>query len=123
MKMKRFLVLGAMVLMLGVFLAGCGQSTPPANDSTTSESTTTEQESGSGDQETTADEQTLTGIINRKGDFLVLLTDEGEYQVMDLAEGVSLDDFEEGDSVTVTYTGELGNEETPPVVSAIESAE
>ena len=115
MKMKRFLVLGATVLMLGVFLAGCGRSTPPANDSSPSENTS--------EQENTADEQTLAGVINRMGDFLVLLTDEGEYQIMDLAEGVSLNGFSEGDSVIVTYTGELGNEETPPVVSAIESVE
>lgn len=114
MKIKQFFILGAMVLMLGVFLAGCGKSSAPAADSSTSESTTAE--------ETTADEQTLTAVINRKGDFLVLLTDAGEYQVMDLEEGVSLDDFTEGDSVTVTYTGELGNEETPPVISAIEAA-
>ena len=57
------------------------------------------------------------------GDFLVLLTDAGEYQVMDLDEGVSLDGFSEGDSVTVTYTGDLGDEVTPPVVSAVEPAE
>ena len=115
MNMKRFLVLGAVVLMLGVFPAGCGSSGTPAADSNTSESTTAE--------ETTAGEQTLTGVINRMGDFLVLLTDAGEYQVMDLGEGVSLDGFAEGDSVTVTYTGGLGDEETPPVVSSIEPAE
>lgn len=122
MKMKQFFALGAMVLMLGIFLAGCGQSNLPANDSSPSENTT-EQESGTEEQEVTANEQTLSGVINRMGDFLVLLTDEGGYQIMDLAEGISLDDFEEGDSVTVTYTGELGDEETPPVISAIELAE
>ena len=122
MKMKQFFALGAMVLMLGIFLAGCGQSNLPANDSSPSENTT-EQESGTEEQEVTANEQTLSGVINRMGDFLVLLTDEGEYQIMNLAEGISLDDFEEGDSVTVTYTGELGDEETPPVISAIELAE
>ena len=41
---------------------------------------------------------------------------------MELGEGVSLDSFSEGDSVKVTYTGELGDEETPPVVSDIEMA-
>ena len=102
------------------WIADCRRSSllefgTPAADSNTSESTAAE--------ETTADEQTLTGVINRMGDFLVLLTDAGEYQVMDLDEGVSLDGFSEGDSVTVTYTGDLGDEETPPVVSAVEPAE
>ena len=114
MKLKQWIMLGTIVLMLGVFLAGCGKTNTPTADSSTSESTVSE--------ETTGDAQTLTGIINRKDDFLVLLTDEGEYQVMDLEEGLSLEDFTEGDSVTVTYTGELGNEDTPPVVSAIEMA-
>ena len=39
MKIKQFFILGAMVLMLGVFLAGCGKSSAPAADSGTSEST------------------------------------------------------------------------------------
>ena len=103
MNLKRFFALGAAALMLCALLTGCGRSgqAEPAGQ----------------------EEQTLSGVINRMDDFLVLLTDAGDYQVMDLGEGVSLDGFAEGDSVTVTYTGGLGDEETPPVVSSIEPAE
>lgn len=60
------------------------------------------------------------GIISKIDSYLVLLTEDGEYHVMDLGDGVTLDDFAEGDSVDVTYTGELGVEGTTPVVIAIE---
>ena len=104
MNLKRFFALGAAPLLLCAPLAGSARSAQ------------TEPSAGQ-------EEQTLSGVINRMDDFLVLLTDAGEYQVMDLGEGVSLDGFAEGDSVTVTYTGGLGDEETPPVVSSIEPAE
>ena len=104
MNLKRFFALGAAALMLCALLTGCGRS-------------------GQAEPAAGQEEQTLSGVINRMDDFLVLLTDAGEYQVMDLGEGVSLDGFAEGDSVTVTYTGGLGDEETLPVVSSIEPAE
>ena len=43
---------------------------------------------------------TVEGVVNRNGDFLVLLPDEGEYQ-------------------TVTYTGELGKEDSTPTAVSI----
>lgn len=70
-----------------------------------------------------AAEQKVHGIINRMGQYLVLLTEDGEYHVMDLGEGVTLDGFAEGDSVDVTYTGKLGVEGVTPVVTAIVKAE
>ena len=56
------------------------------------------------------------------GDYLVLLTGDGEYQVMDYGKGVSADGFAEGDSVEITYTGELGVEGSNPVITAISKA-
>ena len=64
----------------------------------------------------------MSGIINQMGDYLVLLTGDGEYQVMDYGKGVSDDGFEEGDSVEITYTGELGVEGSNPVITAISKA-
>lgn len=107
MKQKYLVIIGAAALLLAIFLTACGQAGAPKEP---------------GNSEAGGEAQTVSGVINRKGDFLVLLTDDGDYQVMELGEGVSLDSFSEGDSVKVTYTGELGDEETPPVVSAIEMA-
>ena len=79
MNLKRFFALGAAALMLCALLTGFGRS-------------------GQAEPAAGQEEQTLSGVINRMDDFLVLLTDAGEYQVMDLGEGVSLDGFAEGDS-------------------------
>lgn len=108
MRWKQFIILGAIVLMLGMALTACGHSDAPAE--------------GTAASEDSSEAQVVSGVINRKGEFLVLLTDDGAYQVMDLAEDVSLDDLSEGDHVNVTYTGELGDEDAPPVVSGIELA-
>ena len=53
----------------------------------------------------------------------MLLTDDGEYQVMDYGEGVTIDDFFEGNRVKITYTGKLGDENSTPVMVAIEKVE
>ena len=49
---------------------------------------------------------TVEGVVNRNGDFLVLLTDEGEYQAFEFGAGVDTGALEEGDCVSVTYTGD-----------------
>lgn len=67
--------------------------------------------------------KTVSGIINKIDNYLVLLTDDGEYHVMDFGEGVTLDDFAEGDKVDVTYTGQLDAEGTKPVIVSITKAE
>ena len=66
---------------------------------------------------------TVSGVVNRLGDFLVLLTEDGEYQTFDFGEEVDTGALEEGDQVTVTYTGELGSEDSTPVAVAVEKAE
>lgn len=111
MKQKQFMMLAALILILGVLLAACSQANTSKNESSPS----------TDNAQTAQKEEThvLNGVINRKGEFLVLLTEGGEYQVMELGEGVSLNEFSEGDSVTVTYTGKLGDEAASPVVVSI----
>ena len=65
---------------------------------------------------------TVSGYVNRLDDYLVLLTDDEEYAVFDFGEDVDPESLEEGDRVTVTYTGELGSEDPAPVAVAIEEA-
>ena len=110
MRQKQFIVLGAIVLMLGILLTACSQSNKESA------------ETHSGNSAESSETQVISGTINRTGDFLVLLTDDGAYQVMELGDGISLDNFSEGDYVKVTYTGELGNEDASPIISAIEKA-
>ena len=69
------------------------------------------------------DSATVNGVVNRMGDFLVLLTDDGTYQVFDFGEDVEQGRLEEGDSVTVTYTGELGSEDPVPVAVSVEKTD
>ena len=64
-------------------------------------------------------EKTVSGVINRIGDFLVLLTDDGEYQIFDFDKEVDPSSFAEGDRVEVTYTGVLGDENATPVAVVI----
>ena len=69
------------------------------------------------------DSATVSGVVNRMGDFLVLLTEDGAYQVFDFGEDVDQESLEEGDSVTVTYTGELGSEDPAPVAVSVEKTD
>lgn len=110
--MKRtasLLLLGAMLLSL----AACGKPAAPAETAPT-ETAPVEETAAPND----AEEHAVSGIVNRLGDYLTLLADD-EYLVFDLGEGVSTEGLEEGDQVTVVYTGDLGSEETPPVVTQI----
>ena len=115
--MKRtasLLLLGAMLLSL----AACGKPAAPAETAPTetapTETAPVEETAAPND----AEEHAVSGIVNRLGDYLTLLADD-EYLVFDLGEGVSTEGLEEGDQVTVVYTGDLGSEETPPVVTQI----
>ena len=65
----------------------------------------------------------VSGVVNRLDDYLVLLTDDGEYMVFDFGEDVDSSSLEEGDRVTVSYTGQLGSEDPAPVAVSIEKAE
>ena len=76
-----------------------------------------------GNAGTEADSAAVNGVVHRMGDFLVLLTDDGTYQVFDFGEDVDQGRLEEGDSVTVTYTGELGSEDPVPVAVSVEKTD
>lgn len=71
-------------------------------------------------EEEQKEEKTIQGIINKIGNYLVLLTEDGEYHVMDFGEGLDTEPFKEGDKVEITYTGDLTNEENSPVIVAME---
>ena len=113
--MKRILVLGMAALALAAALTACGPFRGAAQSPAPSASQAQPDAGG--------ETQVIRGTINRMDTYLVLLTDDGEYQVMDFGSGVTLDGFSEGDSVKVTYSGELGNEDAAPVITAIEKAE
>lgn len=116
----------AAILLVGVMvlsLAACGKTAKePAAPETAPVETTAAVEETTPVEETAApndtEEHAVSGIVNRLGDYLTLLADD-EYLVFDLGEGVSTEGLEEGDQVTVVYTGDLGSEETPPVVTQI----
>lgn len=118
MKLKTFrLTLPALVSILAILLTACGAS--DASSEASSNGTSAEAAQGSAEQA----EQTVEGTINRLGDYLVLITEEGEYQVMDFSKDFSAEGFDEGDDVVITYAGALGNEEEPPVIIAMERAQ
>ena len=126
--MKKMVCTLMTLLLLGLLLTSCGliggnsgqkedkEETPPVSDSGEDGETSDETSGDSGEG------KTVRGIINRIDDCLVLLIEE-EYQVMDFGEGVTPEGFSEGDEVEVTYTGELGAEESTPVITAITRAE
>lgn len=118
MKRKTFrLTLLALASILSMLLTACGAS----DDSAEAGSNGTPSESPQESAEQA--EQTVEGTINRLGDYLVLITEESEYQVMDFSKDFSPEGFEEGDDVVITYTGTLGNEEEPPIIIAMESTQ
>ena len=106
--MKRIatMILGA-ALMLS--LASCSKLGLPGRQS----ASPAPSESGTAEISTA----TVTGIINRMDDFLVLLLDNGDYQIFDFAKGMDTSGFAEGDGVEVTYTGVLGDENATPVAT------
>ena len=96
-------VLLSLALSIALLLAACGASG-----------------SAAGSQK----EESVTGTINRLDtDYLVLITDDVEYLVMDFGESFSVEGFSEGDDVVITYTGTLENKEKPPVITVMEAAQ
>lgn len=69
------------------------------------------------------DQKTISGVVNRLGSYLVLLDSDGEYHIFDFGEDVDQSSLEEGDRVTVTYTGTLDNEDPSPVAVAVTETE
>ena len=118
MKKIGMLVLAACLLLS---LAACGKNTETKKDTeepmTTEESQSTEE---SQFMEEPVDEETINGVINRLGDYLVLLGSDENYHIFDLGEGVDKESLAEGDSVKVFCVGELDREDPAPVAVSIE---
>lgn len=114
--MKRIVCLMLTLTMMGLLLTACGGT--GKYDKTEDSSSETSQS-----EPAPSEEQVVTGTINKIDTYLVLLTDDGAYYPMDLGEGVTLDDFAEGDRVKVTYTGNLEAEIETPVITSIVKAD
>lgn len=83
-------------------------------DETTPVDETAPAETGTPNEE----EHAVSGVVNKLEDYLVLVVGD-DYQVFDFAKDLKVDGINEGDEVTVVYTGTLGDEKTPPVVIEI----
>ena len=102
-------------LLLTLSLAACGTPAGETNQDKSASSTSSSGSFSSSQSQDAQETKTVQGIINKIDTYLMLLLDDGEYQIM----GVTLDDYSEGDRVEVTYTGELGVEGVYPVINAI----
>ena len=115
--MKRVLCLTLALMALTLSLTSCsllsgkkaqtGHNKPMSTESSQSASSDkSSEETASPDKssEEAKEQKTIKGVINRLGTYLVLLTEDGEYQVMDYGERVTADDWKEGDKVEITYT-------------------
>lgn len=111
--MKRMICFGMALALLVLSLAACGTSGTggQSGDAAPEQNQTSAAPQG--------EDKVVRGIINRIGNCLVLLLDDGEYQIMDYGEGITMDGFAEGDTVDVTYTGQLEVEGSTPVITAI----
>ena len=134
----------AAVLLVGVMalsLAACGktakespapattapvETTTPVTDTTAPVDETTPMDEtapvdATAPAETAAtneEEHVISGVVNKMGDFLTLLVDD-EYHIFDFAKDLNTGGVNEGDEVTVVYTGTLDDENTPPVAIEI----
>ena len=119
--MKRTICLTLALVALTLSLTSCsliGGGKNQAEKSAPPESSQSAAPDQSGGE--SGEEKVVQVTINKIGTYLVLLTEDGEYQVMDFGEDVQADEFAEGDKVTVTYTGELGSDTSTPVIVSME---
>lgn len=118
--MKRILCLTLALLALTLSLTSCtlfkGNKSQPQKPMASESSQST---AGDKSDEEQKEEKVVRGTINKIDNYLVLLTEDDEYQIMDYGEGVTVDEFMEGDKVEVTYTGELGVDSSTPVIVSI----
>lgn len=102
---KRLVVL-ALAMALVFTLVACGKKDDPAQKET--------------NEENAEETHTISGVVNRLDDCLVLLDDAGDYHIFDFGEDVDQTSLEEGDNVTVTYTGTLDSDDPVPVATVID---
>lgn len=67
--------------------------------------------------------KTISGVLNKLDSYLVLLDSNGDYHIFDFGEDVDKSTLEEGDQITVSYTGTLDSEDPAPVAVAIQASE
>ncbi|WP_313529310.1 hypothetical protein [Anaerotignum sp.] len=111
--MKKMIAMLLMVTALTLSLAGCGDKRP-ADDIVPESSQSQNVESDAAK----ADEATMTGIVNRVENPLVVLDDKDQYLKFNV-DGVSLDDIKEGDEVEITYTGTLSEDSADLVAKSV----
>ena len=108
--MKKFLIFILTLTCALSMLTACGQKDAGKQQDTTEPPV----------EDSAEDTQTISGVINRLDDYLVLLDDNAEYHIFDIGEDVDKASLEEGDSVNITYTGTLDSENPSPVAIAVE---
>lgn len=124
-------ILAAMIATAVVLSAGCGSqpaktTMAPSKETTATENAvkeTTVAETAQASQQETA---SITGTIDEIKDFMFTIVDDmGEaYPLSFDAEPEGLADVQNGDKVTVTYTGELSREEVfAGTIVSVEKAE
>lgn len=135
---KLMMLLLSFCLLLS--LAACGQSkdqtgsTPKdeTNQEETAGDTAQTPDAENPDAETPADDQsgeeavgehTISGMVNKLDDYLVLLDADGEYHIFDYGIDVDPTTLAEGDKVTVSYNGTLDDEKETPVAVSIDKTE
>lgn len=106
--MKKIFALVLTVCLL-LPLVACGQKSEEKKD-----------EEKKDDAEET---KTISGIVNKLDSYLVLLDSNGDYHIFDYGEDVDKSTLEEGDKITVSYTGTLDNEDPSPVAVTIQKSE
>ena len=110
MAKKKYVLLTAVLLTLSL-AAGCGSKAGTTDAGKTevqeSQTTTSEASEAQNAASTDAEEKTVTGTIDEIKDFMFVVTDEnGTAYGFDFeTKPEGLDSVENGDKVTVTYTG------------------
>ena len=97
--MKKQLLILACAALLATSISACG-SKPTGTETNAAASSSTQQQ-----------ENTLTGTLDEKKDFMFVVTDQSgasyEFSFDSSAKPEGYEDVAEGDSVTVTYTGTI----------------
>lgn len=135
---KLMMLLLSFCLLLS--LAACGQSKDQTgsapkdetNQEETAGDTAQTPDAENPDAETPADDQsgeeavgehTISGVVNKLDDYLVLLDADGEYHIFDYGIDVDPTTLAEGDKVTVSYNGTLDDEKETPVAVSIDKTD
>ena len=79
---------------------------------------------GEGKKDDAEETKPISGIVNKLDSYLVLLDSNGDYHIFDYGEDVDQSTLEEGDKITVTYTGTLSEVDgLDGTVVSVEAAE